>query len=137
MCRVFCAMYTKGVVARITAQTDCSLDCTPLRRQRIALRPSQLRHPIQGCHFQKELRRLLGKGPCRQGRPENRLETKEGRLGQTPPMITCLLFPLPPPQPPHRPQVFTPPPGLACRVAMPPDLGIAPGRDNRPGAVLL
>src|SRR5712692_3069123 len=93
-------------------------------------------HPVQRCPLEKEFRRLLRKGSCAQRRAKDRLTAKEGRLGQTAAMIPRLLLPPPPAQTPNRPQVFIALPGGTPALAMLPNLGVPPRRNDRLGTAL-
>src|SRR5262245_32262875 len=95
-----------------------------------------MRHPVQCRHLEKKFRRLPGEGAGVHRRPEERLAAKEGGFGQTAPMIARLLFPPAPALLPERPQVLIPLPGSARAVAMLPDLGVAPWRNDRCGSAL-
>src|SRR2546430_8601346 len=51
-----------------------------------------MRHTVQRGYLEKEFRRLLRKGAGAQRRSKDGLVAKEGRLGQTAPMIARILF---------------------------------------------
>src|SRR3954468_14579386 len=125
-----------GFVARRFEHTPCVFFCYRLRRESIALRHAQLRHPIQRRHFEKQFCGLLREGPGVQRRPKEGLETEEGGLRQTPSMVARLLFPPASALVPDRPQVLIPLPGRTGAVAMLPNLGVPPRRDHGLGPAL-
>src|SRR2546430_252446 len=92
-----------------------------------------MRHTVQRGYLEKEFRRRLRKGAGAQRRSKDGLVAKEGRLGQTAPMIARILFPAAPPLTPNCSQVLIPLPRRARTVAMLPNLSVSARRDHGGG----
>src|SRR5437867_4447217 len=90
-------------------------------------------HPVQRCCFEEELRSLLGELSRVQRRAKDRLAAEEGGFCQAAPMIPRLLLPAAPALATDRPQVLIPLPGRRGAVAVLPDFGVPPRRDDRLG----
>src|ERR1700730_1107555 len=95
-----------------------------------------MRHTVQRGCLEKEFRRLLREGSGAQRRSKDGLAAKEGRLGQTAPMIARILFPAAPPLAPDCSQVLIPLPRRARAVAMLPNLGVPARRYHSDGPAL-
>src|SRR6266508_4265581 len=81
-------------------------------------------HPIQRRGLEEEFRRLSPEFPRLHPRAKEGLDAKEGRLGQTAPMIAHLVLPPPSAFLPNGPQVLIARVRRSRAVAMLPDLGI-------------
>src|SRR5207249_7852263 len=103
----------------------------------MALRAPQMGLSIQRRGLEEEFRSLLRERSRTQRRPKESLDAKEGRLGQTAPMIARLVLPPPSAFLPNGPQVLIARVRRSRAVAMLPDLGIPARWDHGFGAPLL
>src|SRR5437762_721509 len=92
-----------------------------LRRDLVAVRHPQVRHPVQCRAPHQQLTGLTREAACARPLPEDHLEPEDGHLGQRPPVIAVLALPLRPPVTADVAQVFITVLSLASRVPMPPD----------------
>ena len=96
----------------------------------VAVRHSQVRHPVQRRAPDKQLRRLPGKAACTDSLAEDRLHPEDSRLGQRAPMVAALPLPLSPPFAPDGSQVLITDVSFSFRVAVVPDARPISRRDR-------
>src|ERR671938_1280442 len=102
----------------------------PLRRDLVAVRHPQVRHPVQRRAPDKHLRRL----PLEAARPdslaEDHLHAKDRRLCQRAPVVVTVALPLRAPLPADRAQVLVADVALTTRIAVLPDARPSPRRER-------
>src|SRR4051812_38186401 len=94
----------------------------PLSRNHIAVRHPAVRHPIQRRASDQQLSGLSFEGACADPFAKDRLDSKNLRLCQRPPMIARLTFPLSPTLLSDLSQVLITKMSFRFRVAMLPNL---------------
>src|SRR5262245_6036499 len=96
----------------------------------VAVRHSQLRHPVQGGAPHQQLRGLSIKAARRNSSPEDQLEPKHGGFGQRASVVIALLLPSAAAHFPNPPQVLITWQTLLFGIAVSPDPGITPWRNH-------
>src|SRR5437764_1083667 len=91
-----------------------------LRRDSVAVRHPQVRHPVQGRAPHQQLRGLTLEAARARPLPEDHLQAEDRHLGQAPPMVAALALPCGSPVAADVAQVLVTVVPLALRVAVPP-----------------
>src|SRR5438270_1438520 len=103
-----------------------------LRRDLVAVRHPQMRHPVQRRAPHQQLRRLSVEAAGTDALAKDHLHAKDSRLGQRAPVVATLLLPPSTPRAADGAQVLVADVALAARVAVPPDARPLLRRDRRP-----
>src|SRR5436853_3963008 len=104
----------------------------PLGRNRIAVRHSQVCHPVQRRTPHKQLSSLSLKAASTNTPAKDRLHSEDLRLCQRPPMIATLTFPLSSPLLSNRTQVLISDMSFSFRITVLPYLRSLLRRNRRP-----
>src|SRR5438270_7556735 len=103
-----------------------------LRRDLVAVRHPQVRHPVQRLASHQQLRGLSFKAARADALTKDHLHAKDSRLGQRAPMVVALALPLRAPRAADGPQVLITEMAFGFRVTVLPDARPFARRDRRP-----